>query len=85
MNDQDPMSPRHVVIVLQHENWEDDGGDHDPVLITLTKAQFDVLEAAHTGRVIDDTEVDALRDLIHAAPVPALPCTIHAVFNFWYS
>jgi len=83
-NPNDPMAPRNVVITLQHENWEDDGGDHDPHLVTISKAQFDALEAASTGRTIGGDEADAVRDLIRNAPSPSLPCTLHAVFNFWH-
>lgn len=75
----------NVVVVMQEENWEDDGGAHDPALISLTPAEFLRFQAAaEASSAIDSDEADALEAIIHNAACPSLPCTVHAVLNIWH-
>ena len=36
---------KHIAMNLQHENWEDDGGDHDPFVVAISDEDFDTLQA----------------------------------------
>lgn len=74
---------KHVVIVQQEENWEDDGGSHDPWVAEVSDEQLAVLDKLDRKRGISVEE----RDWVLALPTASVtfPCEIHGVFNFWYS
>lgn len=79
-----------AVVVLQHENWEDDGGDHDPRLVTIADPDFAFLASlAETddadARIAERSEMDRVRAILAAAATPGLPCQLDAVFNIWFS
>ena len=75
----------NAVIVMQEDNWEDDGGAHNPVLVTLTAAELTRFQAAAgASSAIDSDEADALEAIITKAPRPSLPRTIHDVLNIWH-
>lgn len=83
MSDNSPSL--NAVIVMQEDNWEDDGGAHDPVLVTLTAAELTRFRAAaEAASSIDSDEADALKAIVDKAPRPSLPCTIHDVLNIWH-
>lgn len=75
-----------VVICMQEENWEDDAGGHDPALVTISDADFEVLKTFEKLDVLTHTQkqqVDAMCDGPY--PIAELPCTLHGVFSFWFS
>lgn len=86
---------KNVVVVMQQENWEDDGGDHDPVLFQVSDKDFDFLETLRQ-QVSDSATVDQVfsigRDAVNsiltmmqASPDVRAPCMVDAMFNFWYT
>jgi hypothetical protein len=75
---------KNIVITLQDVNWDDDGGDHDAALISVSDQDFGAIGAdASSDTPVDYARRDALRDIVRAAVVPTLPCEIHGVFNIW--
>jgi hypothetical protein len=77
---------KNVVITLQEENWEDDGGDHDPSLVTISDDEFAQLQIEHeAGDTVSSNRNDEILKMIDTAPSPALPCEMHGVFGIWYN
>jgi hypothetical protein len=74
---------RNAVIVMQHVNWEDDGGSHNPFIRTLDDKTFEELQ----GYSDDVVPRDAweLLERLNALPEPTLPCNIDAIFNIWHN
>jgi len=72
----------NVVVVLQHINWEDDGGAHDPFLVTVDQDLFTELKGYDAGTYPSDAY--ELRGRLLTCPTPSLPCQIDAVFNIWH-
>jgi len=77
------MQTYNVIVVMQHVNWEDDGGSHDPVLVTVDQTTFTELEGYDNGKTPADYW--DLRDRINAMPKPYVPCQLDAVFNIWHN
>jgi hypothetical protein len=77
------MRTYNVVVVMQHVNWEDDGGEHDPVLVTVDQQFLTELETYHNGAVPADAW--GLKDRLRNTPRPTLPCQLDAVFNIWHN
>lgn len=76
---------KRVVIVMQEENWEDDGGDHDPDLIKVSDKDFDRLVELHNKGTINGDEHDEVRAIISTGQTQwEFPCEIHRIFNFWH-
>jgi hypothetical protein len=74
-----------VVIVQQNDNWEDDGGDHDPLLISLSDADFITIKTWHdTGEPISDSDHDRLGLMLAAGTPCTCPCNLDGVFNIWW-
>ncbi len=71
---------KNVVVSFQHENWEDDGGDHDPKLYSVSDEMFDRLEKLEG---MDEVYSEDFEDIV-LSPSPELPCTLDGVFNIWY-
>lgn len=77
---------KNIVVVMQHVNWEDSGGDHDPALVTVDDKLFEELvnyTSTHQDECPEQLR-DALSLVIRDTQPPALPCTLDAVFNIWY-
>ena len=73
-----------IVFNVQHENWEDDGGEHDVQIKQVDDALFAELENAKGSLVMDEspmTELEKAPDL----SVTTWPLQVDAVFTFWYS
>lgn len=70
-----------LVISLQEQNWEDDGGDHDPFITQLNDADYAELQK---GEVLssESTLVETLRK---NTIVEVFPMTIDAVETVWIS
>lgn len=73
---------KNVVVVMQQSNWEDSGGDHDPILITVDDQMFEELETCANS--IEPFCSDSIREAVFECERPSLPCTLDAVFNIWY-
>lgn len=87
------------VCSLQQENWDDDGGDHDPFIIQVTDEEGAKLEAAHAVadcrliRYVDMADPDdaahpyaeeSLIILQNEVATPwVFPMEIDGVLNFW--
>lgn len=80
-----------VVIVQQEENWEDDGGAHDPVLVQVSDEDLAFLQGISPEGddyyVVTDAENERVNQIIEHGLVPEwrFPCEIHGVFNIWWS
>ena len=72
----------NVVVVMQHVNWEDDGGMHDPILKTVDQATF--TELSGYGRGTYPADAWDLKDRLSKFPSPTMPCQLDAVFNIWH-
>jgi hypothetical protein len=77
------MNMHNVVVVMQEENWQDDGGEHDPILVTVNDSELKVLQDAESSVVGTDLNYE-IRSILERAPAPSLPCELTAVFNIWY-
>lgn len=73
---------KNVVVVLQHSNWEDSGGDHDPILVSVSDELFDELETHSRSTSLSCPE--SVRDAVRKSKRISAPCTVDAVFNIWY-
>lgn len=78
-----------VVIVTQEENWQDDGGAHDPGVWRVNKETFERLKvidpvSESPAEIISYEEMEKLfEDAMPAGK--EFPMTIDGVFNVWYS
>ena len=87
-------STKTYVVTFQHENWEDDGGDHDAFIVVVPESigkRLEEVELLPMSCVEDDedrAEPDA--DLVEALttyrmPAPySLPIFIDGVLNIWH-
>ena len=75
---------KNVVVVRQESNWEDDGGDHDPCLITVSDVDFAFLEECANGDEADSDTMETVDAIVAAAKRPALPTQVDGVFNIWH-
>lgn len=71
-----------VVVVCQHENWEDNAGEHDPILTCLSDEDFIKLQA-----IKDVVPFDEIENIIASGIInkPEYPIQIDGVFNIWYT
>jgi mannitol/fructose-specific phosphotransferase system IIA component len=72
-----------VVIVMQEQNWEDDGGSHDPFVVTISDEDYEEL------RAVDMLERsgahEELYERMNAGMIdPTYPLQIDDVLNIWY-
>ena len=87
-------STKTYVVTFQHENWEDDGGDHDAFIVVVPESigkrleQVNLLPMGYVADNEDRAEPDA--DLVEALttyrmpePYP-LPISIDGVLNIWH-
>lgn len=73
-----------VVITLQHENWEDDGGDHDAFVAQISEDDYNLLIEKDTlYKSGDDSELYE-RILESVVSDPQFPMQIDNVLNVWY-
>ena len=72
-----------VVIVMQEQNWEDDGGAHDPFVVTISDEdyeelrQIELLERSGAHEELYERMNDGMID-------PTYPLQIDDVLNIWY-
>lgn len=73
-----------VVIVMQEQNWEDDGGAHDPFVVTISNEDYqelkgiNIMERSGQHEDLYDRVWDSIvRD-------PQFPMQIDDVLNIWY-
>jgi hypothetical protein len=72
--------PAHVVVLsAQDENWEDDGGDHDPFTRMLTPTQLRWLD--NSGMVHPQDPM--WLSIRYSAPEPTLPAMVERVETVW--
>ena len=71
----------YLIVSLQDQNWEDDGGAHDPSLLHVTADQLAQLNKADTL----STESDLYTQLDAARVAVAMPVTIHWYGTVWTS
>jgi hypothetical protein len=67
-----------IAVSLQEENWEDDGGDHDPFVTTVTTAELGQIQAGGTLK-----EGDPLIKKLRAATPVQLPVQIEWIGTVW--
>jgi hypothetical protein len=72
-----------IVVVVQQENWEDDGGDHDPNIFEVDDADFDWVAKLH-DKVTSGDMVDKFYTAARQIPVGIFPMQIDGVFNIWW-
>jgi hypothetical protein len=70
---------KNIVINVQEENWQDDGGAHDPFAITVTEEDYQFLKS---DGVKSDDEIEVILD---RSPYVDLPAQIDDVFVVWTS
>ena len=83
---------KNVVVTRQEENWQDDGGSHNPGMSTISDEDFDWMvkltkdfaNGVMEGNISSDDE-EKIGEILCAGPDVKLPATIDGVFNFWYS
>jgi hypothetical protein len=68
-----------IVCSLQEQNWEDDGGDHDPFVVQVSDTEF--ADLTKDDEIVDSAVADDLRD--RGIPLTA-PVTIDWVGTIWY-
>ena len=73
----------NVVVVRQQENWEDDGGSHDPILLTVTEDVFTELERLEAADA-EPMNIDFVAKLL-SGPDLTCPCQLDGVFNIWWT
>jgi hypothetical protein len=78
-----------IVVTLQHENWEDDGGDHDPFVTSVNDRDYKALVGCDTLKMYDDEGDDSdhatlVNRLREGAFDPVYPLRIDNVFTIWY-
>lgn len=74
-----------IVYNLQHENWEDDGGDHDPVILEIEDSEYE--EIVMAGVLESDTPLfeklsAARRD---DAQSVTFPIQVDDVMTIWFT
>jgi hypothetical protein len=78
-----------IVVSLQHENWEDDGGDHDPFVTQIDDNDYSALVESDILKIYDDDGNDSdhatLIERLRAGKCePFYPLRIDNVFTIWY-
>lgn len=76
-----------VVVTIQHNNWEDDGGDHDPSVYEVDDSLYQDLvhmSREHASNSYDDVEDLGERLEKCVVTTPKYPMSIDGVFNIWY-
>lgn len=71
----------YIIVSFQDQNWEDDGGAHDPVLLHVTADQLERL--VKTGVLSKDSNLYTELEAAHAS-VP-MPVAIHWYGAVWTS
>ena len=73
-----------VVIVMQEQNWEDDGGAHDPFVVTISDEDYEELKGVDIMERSGQHE--DLYDRVWKSIVadPQFPMQIDDVLNIWY-
>lgn len=70
-----------IVLTLQHENWEDDGGAHDAFIIELQDEYYEELKKVS----VLDRESELYAAIDSANILNNFPITVDDVLNVWYS
>jgi hypothetical protein len=78
-----------IVVTLQHENWEDDGGEHDPFVTSVNDYDYKALMECNTLKMSDDEgddsdEAKLIERLREGAFEPVYPLQVDNVFTIWY-
>ena len=72
-----------VVIVMQEQNWEDDGGSHDPFVVTISDEDYEELRAV--SMLERSGAHEELYERMNAGMIdPTYPLQIDDVLNIWY-
>ena len=72
-----------VVLTTQHENWDDDGGDHDCFAITVEDADFIKLKKLSEDVCDEGDFADIIIRAIPKTPED-YPLLIDGIFTIWY-
>ena len=69
-----------ILASIQDNNWEDDGGDHDPILLSVTPEQLDLIQTTDSF----ETESEEFDELMKCLVVEHdWPVTIHWYGTIW--
>lgn len=72
-----------VVMVMQEQNWEDDGGAHDPFVVQLSDEDYQELKSI--GILEKSGAHEELYDRVWNGIIEAkFPLQIDDVLNVWY-
>lgn len=75
-----------LVVSFQHENWEDDGGEHDPEIIQISDEDFVMLDSID---VLDrgDADQEELYNRLLSSIIrePEFPLQIDYAMTVWFS
>ena len=78
----------NVAINVQEEDWEDDGGAHDPFIVSVEKVEeIDAAFGAYLRKLVEENKVEGywpkeVPDLSSAIVKP--PCMVDGVFPIWF-
>ena len=72
-----------VVIVMQEQNWEDDGGSHNPFVVTISDEDYEELRKVE---LLEQSGAhEELYERMNAGMIdPTYPLQIDDVLNIWY-
>lgn len=75
----------NVIVVFQEADWQDDGGDHDPIARTVDQKTLQKLQNMASTPCVNTSDVWELGKELTSSPEPQFPCTIHQMFNIWHT
>lgn len=75
-----------IAMNLQHENWEDDGGDHDVFVVTISNEDYETLKALESdGLLSDESDLyERLTSALYSDEPVSFPVTIDDALTIWY-
>jgi hypothetical protein len=78
---------RYAVVSFQHENWDDDAGMHDPVILELNDADWNAyieLAKADPSFILDNGAYEYLQGLAIESSIPH-ELKIEWIGTMWWS
>lgn len=75
---------KNIVLVTQEQNWEQDGGEHDPEAWTVLDADYVALQKMESNDPDENDFYDIQEILKRSTPITEFPVMIDAVMNIWF-
>lgn len=75
---------KNIVLVTQEENWQDDGGSHNPIALTVSEEDYLLLRQLEK-KDPDEVAWEVIDNILdRSTKIDKFPIMIDGLFNIWY-